>query len=419
MKGMVTMRFARGPDERGAMAVIVTLMATLLLAMAAFSVDLANAFAAKRQLSVAADASAIAGAQEVNKLIPVGTTTCDAGSWQPAAEAAANSQNTAAQPDATLDEVSVDCSNWPTDVRVKVVNRRDLPTFFGQFAGQSGFSAANTATARIFVPDTGVGLRPIAACVTDTTAANIGNDDNPFVVIIQKDDGICGSAATGEWAWVNFLDQGEWGDWNQSASPIYYPAETCAGAASPGGGNQQCQEKWVEFGYGGPVKIPNRTEEGTDPGNGTGADVVPEGGDGVVRNGGGIAGNDGNPSSVDEEVKTLVGKTIDLPVAKVYYGAPDKRIDIVGAVTVTVCSVKVGKNSGDTVLGAAPTACGSQEPLAGDSPAFENWDVTNNNEAVLWVKPVLFTESGTVGGAIDDGFTSPSDFGRRAVQLFK
>lgn len=417
-------RVPRRSDEQGAVAVLAGITIFVLLISAAFAVDLGNAYATQRQLSVAADASALAAAQALNQAIPVGTASCDPDALQATAQSAAETQNRSANTSSTLDTVAVDCSEWPTDVKVTVENRSSLPTFFGQLAGVSELNPGSSATAQLFVPNTGIGLRPIAACITDVQNSNIGTSDSPFVVIIQKSDGICQTAETGEWAWINFLDQGEWGEWNDSSSRIYYPAETCAGNATPGGGNAGCQEKWVSEGYGGPVVIPNRTELGpTDPPvppNGSGADVVPEGGDGIVRSGGGIAGNDGNPSAVDDEVKTLVGKTIDLPVAREYYGAPDgKRIDIVGAVTVTVCSVKVGKSAGDTKLGTAPTACGTQEPSAGDSPAFENWDIDNNNEAVLWVKPTLFTESGVVGGAIDDGFASGSDFGRRGVRLFE
>jgi Flp pilus assembly protein TadG len=380
------------------MAVIIVLLSAVLLAMAAFAVDLANSYAAKRQLSVAADASAIAAAQDVNAAIPAGAAgSCNPLTLQPVAQSTANAQNTAAQPDATLDEVTVDCSNWPTDVRVKVVNRRDLPTFFGQFAGQSGFSAANTATARVFVPDTAEGLRPIAACAFDVQEAQVGTTSAPFVVAVSKDDAVCGTAAPGNWGYVNFLDQGDYGDFNESASPIYYPGETCAGNATPSGGNANCQTAWTANGYGGRVVFPNE-----------------------IADTGGIVANTGvaNQQAYRDALKSLVGKTISLPVATFMQGSgSNARHNVVGVITVQVCSVRHWQASG-TLLGTAPTACGSNTPPS-SAIGFDNWDVSSG-EAALWVKPVLFQTGVTTGGPRDNCFGDDEcDFGQRAVQLYQ
>jgi len=47
----------RGADQDGAVAVLIALLAVVLFVMAAFAVDLGNAYAISRQLSVSADAS--------------------------------------------------------------------------------------------------------------------------------------------------------------------------------------------------------------------------------------------------------------------------------------------------------------------------------------------------------------------------
>ena len=52
-------------EDTGAIAVVVAILSTLLLLMAAFAVDLGNAYAVKRQLSVAADAAALDAARAV------------------------------------------------------------------------------------------------------------------------------------------------------------------------------------------------------------------------------------------------------------------------------------------------------------------------------------------------------------------
>ncbi len=54
-------------EDRGAIAVIFALLMTTTLVLAAFAVDIANAYANARQLSVAADAASLAAAAKVGE----------------------------------------------------------------------------------------------------------------------------------------------------------------------------------------------------------------------------------------------------------------------------------------------------------------------------------------------------------------
>ena len=64
--------------ETGAIAIIVSLLMVALLIFAAFAVDIGNAYANSRQLSVAADAAAIAAARAVGEVAPNGVSCADA-----------------------------------------------------------------------------------------------------------------------------------------------------------------------------------------------------------------------------------------------------------------------------------------------------------------------------------------------------
>ena len=70
---------ARNPhSESGAVAVMVALWAVILIGMAAIAVDLGNAYAVKRKLSVAADAAALASARDVGQIVIDKVSGCTA-----------------------------------------------------------------------------------------------------------------------------------------------------------------------------------------------------------------------------------------------------------------------------------------------------------------------------------------------------
>jgi hypothetical protein len=389
----------------GAVAVIVGVLATLIIGIAAFAVDLGIVYASKRQLSVAADASALAAARDLNSAIPPGTVCSPATATAltaqaQAAAALANTQNDRAG-GSTVQSVVVACTT--DDFKVTVTNTRTSQAVFGRILGVNDFRPTGTATAQLFVPSVGVGLRPIAACY-GTVEANY-SAKTPFVVWIDKESAVCGTAASGEWGFTNFLDQGAYGEYDDSSKPAYFPEEGCANGNANSGGKAGCQEDWTRTGYEGPVTIPNLVTSPTSDNTG-------------------LAGNSGlaKSSGWRDAAESLVGQTIQLPVADTFSGK--KRLNVLGVVTVRVCSAKIGKGGGSvTTVTPTPAGCsGRVQPTALQVPEWAN-DTFKNNEAALWVVPTDFVTSGVFGGPRAGCFgpTPPAgcQFGTRAVRLFQ
>ena len=316
---------ARPGRDDGAIALIVAVCAVLLLGMAAFAVDFGNAFANKRQLSVAADASALAAARAVNAQIPVGEylQRCRT-AVHSAIRGRAGQRSERPTNDSVVTSVDVACVSGTVEVTVN--NQRSVPSFFGGVFGANGYTPAGTATAQLFVPAAVSGLRPIAACQA-TVLANYIPDASPpvanaFLVNVSNNSAVCGGGAPGQWGFTNFLDQGAFGEFDNSGDPAYNPdpavCDPPPGSPSAGG-SANCQTTWTSDGYGGPVYFPNTT---SSPGPG-------------------LAGNTGlaNQAAFRAAFDDLVGKTIQLPVASQYSGG---RLNVTGVVSALVCSVKRG-----------------------------------------------------------------------------
>jgi Flp pilus assembly protein TadG len=206
----------RADSEGGAIAIIVAILSVVLLLMAAFAVDIGNAYAVKRQLSVAADAAALDAARAVATAKSGGVPILGGGrgcsTWTPtqaaAAQAAAQSAATATNAsndksgESTVDKVTVTCVG-DSRVEVSVDNSRNLPVFFGGIANAGGYKPARSATAAV-IPRLAVGgLRPYAACntVVDAAAASPGTT---FVMDLDNQIGLCNSTAAGNWGIVDF-----------------------------------------------------------------------------------------------------------------------------------------------------------------------------------------------------------------------
>jgi hypothetical protein len=207
------------------------------------------------------------------------------------------------------------------DVQVQVDNSRSVPDYFGRFAGGGLPPVSNSATASLFVPRVATGLRPFAACVDTVEAAASTGPGTPFIVVISRDEAVCGSTSPGQWGFVNFLDQGSYGEFWQEGTDAYWPAssEPCIpdseGTGSAAGGKEGCQTEWTENGYGGPVWVPNSD---------------------LAANSGGTF----TPSKFIPAIEGLVGETIQLPVSQ-GYGATAGTHDVVGFVSAVVCAVNV------------------------------------------------------------------------------
>jgi hypothetical protein len=378
--------------DDGAVAVLVAVLAIVLFVMAAFAVDVGNAYAIKRQLSVSADAASLSAAQAVNNLLPVGRG-CYAPDLTAAATTAATTTN--AQNDrsgkASVASVVVSCTTH--GVEVTVTNSRTAPTIFGGVLGVGSITPSGSATALVAVPTVATGLRPIAACATTVVDATTSSPMKQFVVYISKDSAVCGTSGTGQWGFTNFLDQGSFGLFNHAGDAAYYPGETCAGGNANSGGNAGCQSDWVDNGYGGPVTIPNL----------------------AVSAATGLSGNTGlaNSSAYRTAMQGLVGQVIQLPVATAYTNRD--RLNTVGVTTVLVCSVNLG---GSVYSSGSP--CTPMLPPLTD-PEYTSWNSLKNNEGAIYVKPVGYSTSGVFGGpstACQIGNTA-CDFGSRTVVLYK
>ena len=397
--------------DDGAVAILVALVAVVLFVMAAFTVDFGYAYSVKRQLSVASDAAAIAGAKAVNALLPYGTACkqADADYGEPlqvAAQSAAeqtNDSNDPAHPN-EVGTVTVTCTS--NGVEVMVPNSRTLGTVFGGVIGVKTMTPATSATALLTVPPAYGGVRPIAACVSDVKVATAARSE--YVVFIDKIAGACDTASTGNWAWTDFTDQGQYDD-NYT--------DPCGGGGGPSGGNTGCLSAWLRYGYGGSVKVPNNyAQPPTAPLNKTG-----------------MHANTGWDNAVMPDVRSLVGKTILLPVVTGMYvstGLNKTRLDVVGMAAVEVCSVNEGSGSPPPTIFPSTwqtittPGCNAMAPAgspADTTPPAELtlWNNFKNNGAAIWVHPVTYATTGVYGpGGCKIGDTT-CDFGARGIVLWR
>ena len=160
--------------ESGAVAVVVAIMSTALLLMAGFTVDLGQAYVAKRQLQTAADAGALAAASAYAKSNGDCNTvradpTVNAQAVAEAARAAnkltgIQSLGTTGQP------LVISCNDPVTNAYTGVLHvtytvTGDTPTFFGKLANQQTISSSMKATATLDVPmAVAEGVRPLMLC---------------------------------------------------------------------------------------------------------------------------------------------------------------------------------------------------------------------------------------------------------------
>ena len=273
-----------------------------------------------------------------------------------------------------------------------------LPTVLGSIFGQSDYTPRRSATAQLVIPQAVAGLRPIAACEASLLNAYQPSATPPkadaFLVNISNSQAVCGTASSGDWGFTNFLEQGTFGEFDQSGSPAYYP-ETCAGGNASSGGNAGCQADWTAEGYGGPVWFPN---------NAVGGDT-------------GLGGNTGLASSSAwrTAMVNLVDDIILLPVADTYATQPGvDRLNLLGVVAVRVCSISLG---GTITQGTHADCSGRRVPAL--DPDLSTYEDYKNNEGGLWVVPTNYVTSGVADPSnVCDIADADCDFGTRAVRLF-
>src|SRR3954447_7362587 len=213
-------------DERGAVAVIVAILALVLFAAAAYAIDAGNLWQTRRNMVTATDASSLAAAAQ----FAVGHDGCaTAAQWL-----------SANRPDGILDS----CSPSGTSVDdgyVTVSGHTTVPLSFAGVFGMSNKQVQSTTTARWGVPSGAIGLRPIALCKTSSPellqwlnlpAGPTGPTVTPIKIMLsnaQPDACLDGSGkASGNWGLA-------FGDGNNATSDTVdwlnqgYPTEVSIG----------------------------------------------------------------------------------------------------------------------------------------------------------------------------------------------
>lgn len=173
----------RARNDRGAVAIIVAALATVLFITAALVIDLGLARDTRRQAQNAADASALAAANSLYAtpgLVDVAGAITDAkwyaatnyGVTETAWSTCGDPDRLAYVPTGGSPCISFDQAVKPTQIRVRIPTR-DLPTGLGALAGVEDISISAVARAAL---EPGV-LIECSLCVIGDGAHSIGNGD--------------------------------------------------------------------------------------------------------------------------------------------------------------------------------------------------------------------------------------------------
>lgn len=154
-------------DDRGAVAVLVAFLAVTLVGLAAFAVDAGSGYAAKRQISHAADAAALGGAGKLTDYDGDCTTISGNATAVNDARNTADSYLTRNRNNTTRTGFSVSCSSDNKSVDVYVADHGTVQGVLSGVFGINQLQANREATAEIGVPNSTPGLRPYAICASD------------------------------------------------------------------------------------------------------------------------------------------------------------------------------------------------------------------------------------------------------------
>lgn len=294
---------ASRPGDDGAVAILTALLITLFLILAAFALDIGNAYAQGRQISVAMDAAALSAAGKVGSAMPIGQNCTPAvltsigaqGIAQTEADAI-NTKNRKNGQTEIVDSVTVGCADSGNAIEVTVRNNRGVPTALAGIIGINSVNPGNYATARFVRKTVAGGLRPWAVCDSTLLAAQASPNDTFWTALgnwSTKDSvGICGTSAPGQWGSVDF----------------------------DGGGNSaNVLADWTLNGYPGAVTIPDPAMP-ADPGV-------------------------SNSSALRAAFQSLVNQVVLFPaVSRISGNGNNAVFNAVGIATVKVCGVVYNNN---------------------------------------------------------------------------
>lgn len=300
-----------GGEESGAVAVVVALLSVVLLILAAFAVDIGNAYAQTRQQSVAVDAAALAAAARVGEKITPGVACTPAMLTSIGAQGIAqttaddvnrrNSKPGVTEADTT---VTVACSADGKAVEVTVANQHPVKTQLASIIGIDQLNTGSSAVARYIRVSSLDGLRPWAICdgtVLDAQA----RPTKTFATGLDNKIGVCSSQSSGNWGSIDFN----------------------------GGGNGAGDlADWTLDGYPDPVAIPGPLP--ADPG--------------VT-----------NSSALRAAFASLVGEIVMFPSVSGYTGGGGNNgtFNAVGVATVEVCGVLYGNDTINTLPNGSVNDC--------------------------------------------------------------
>lgn len=167
-------------DERGATLIVVAILATMLLVLSAFTIDFGQAFLSKRNLQKAADAGALAAAQELTQYKGTCANVISNSTALAKAHAAANEYRNLNResylPASTEIEFDVKCDPALKVLLVEYGVKGDTTSLFGPLAGGSStITTDRRSEATVDVnPRTNQGVRPLALCSAQLPAPNSG-----------------------------------------------------------------------------------------------------------------------------------------------------------------------------------------------------------------------------------------------------
>jgi Flp pilus assembly protein TadG len=348
---------ARGGDD-GAVAVIVALLMTSVMILVAFAVDISNAYANARQLSVAADAASLAAAAKVGEAYTAAYPDADCTSANltslgatSIARAEADRLNTANNRFSTteaVDTVSVTCEDSSKAIQVSITNNREVKTFFAGIIGFNTIKPNSYAIARYQKQKAGGGLRPWAVCDSTVRAARSNQNETFWTPLGNWNNksgeaGICGTSAPGQWGSVDFDD---------------------------GGNTAVDLANWTHFGYPGAVEIPDPALP-ADPGV-------------------------SNSSGLVDAFEYLVGKVVLFPSVRSIAGSGNgSTFDANGVATVKVCGIYYGNTAYNIDQSTGVTSTCWRDP----TPRTTSTPTVTNVPAVAMAKG-----SNVVTTTVDDSF---------------
>lgn len=195
-------------DERGAVAVMIAILMVVIVGMAAFAVDLGAAYANKRQLSIGADAAALAATQSYADQ-PL-ESCADLLANTPSAQtlALANTYAEDNTPGKTQTTWDPRCSSDGTQLLVTYGNSKQINSIFGGIFGVGSLGAERQATALTQVFTSGPGLRPYAMCLSDITPylGELKPDGTPTFHVSFYPNPNCTTHNAGNWYTIDCPD---------------------------------------------------------------------------------------------------------------------------------------------------------------------------------------------------------------------